>query len=343
MANLLANLFPDDNSRATPHAGGRFNLAAREAVGHKRSERGKAHPATTTQAVGCRNWVVSLPCPMRDRVAAGMRREEPDAGHCPGGDAVGRAGGKQTEDAYHSDAVRGRLGGAANGAGFISFEHGVHHGNRADGSFQSTPTNDVERHVFQRGGKRNHAKHGSGCRRRSGRILNELDFLLKPRLQRAEMRPRLQPRLFLKTMARRPNTKIQLERCHDEGNQTAGHHQRATRAGVRGVDGFEAAQPVHWRTGENQFQARRDVQLLRRLHRGHQFGNQPARSHRAGVAFPNWPLETWSDITITLAPMPGGKTKLSFLQTGVPAKDYAAKNKGWRTHYWEPLKRYLEG
>ncbi len=38
----------------------------------------------------------------------------------------------------------------------------------------------------------------------------------------------------------------------------------------------------------------------------------------------------------------GGKTRLDFSHVGVPANDYAEKNRGWRTHYWQPLKRYLE-
>src|SRR5208337_866487 len=56
----------------------------------------------------------------------------------------------------------------------------------------------------------------------------------------------------------------------------------------------------------------------------------------------NWPRETWSVVTFKLSKLSGGKTKLSFTQVGVPAGDYAAKNDGWRTHYWQPLKRYLE-
>jgi uncharacterized protein YndB with AHSA1/START domain len=56
----------------------------------------------------------------------------------------------------------------------------------------------------------------------------------------------------------------------------------------------------------------------------------------------NWPEETWSIVSFKLAAKAGGRTELRFTQTGVPAGDYARKNKGWRTHYWEPLKRYLE-
>jgi len=55
-----------------------------------------------------------------------------------------------------------------------------------------------------------------------------------------------------------------------------------------------------------------------------------------------WPKGTYSIVTFALSKMAGGKTRLSFTQTGVPAGDYARKNAGWRTHYWEPLKAYLE-
>jgi uncharacterized protein YndB with AHSA1/START domain len=56
----------------------------------------------------------------------------------------------------------------------------------------------------------------------------------------------------------------------------------------------------------------------------------------------NWPRETWSVVVFKLSKLASGKTKLSFTHVGVPAGDYEAKNKGWRTHYWEPLKKFLE-
>jgi uncharacterized protein YndB with AHSA1/START domain len=56
----------------------------------------------------------------------------------------------------------------------------------------------------------------------------------------------------------------------------------------------------------------------------------------------SWPKETWSVIVINLTRIAGNKTKLSFNQTGVPANDYKEKYNGWRTHYWERLKKYLE-
>jgi uncharacterized protein YndB with AHSA1/START domain len=57
----------------------------------------------------------------------------------------------------------------------------------------------------------------------------------------------------------------------------------------------------------------------------------------------DWPEGTYSIVTFALTAKPGGKTGLRFSQVGVPANDYASKNKGWRTHYWEPLKRFLQG
>lgn len=56
----------------------------------------------------------------------------------------------------------------------------------------------------------------------------------------------------------------------------------------------------------------------------------------------NWPAGFYSIVTFALAAKPGGRTELRFSQVGVPANDYAKKNQGWRTHYWEPLKRFLE-
>jgi uncharacterized protein YndB with AHSA1/START domain len=55
----------------------------------------------------------------------------------------------------------------------------------------------------------------------------------------------------------------------------------------------------------------------------------------------NWPKVTYSIVAFKLSKAAGGRTTLRFTQVGVPANDYLDKNKGWRTHYWEPLKRYL--
>lgn len=49
-----------------------------------------------------------------------------------------------------------------------------------------------------------------------------------------------------------------------------------------------------------------------------------------------------NDAACLFAKRPGGRIQLRFTQVGVPARDYARKNQGWRTHYWQPLKRFLE-
>ncbi len=56
-----------------------------------------------------------------------------------------------------------------------------------------------------------------------------------------------------------------------------------------------------------------------------------------------WPEGHFSVVTFALSAKAGAATQLHFTQIGVPANDYAEKNKGWRTHYWEPLKKFLEG
>lgn len=56
----------------------------------------------------------------------------------------------------------------------------------------------------------------------------------------------------------------------------------------------------------------------------------------------DWPRGTFSIVTFALARAAGGKTRLSFTQAGVPASDFNDKSSGWRTHYWKPLKAYLE-
>jgi activator of HSP90 ATPase len=55
-----------------------------------------------------------------------------------------------------------------------------------------------------------------------------------------------------------------------------------------------------------------------------------------------WPKGFYSVVTFALSGSAGGKTKLRFTQLGVPAGDFKAKSDGWRTHYWEPLKKYLK-
>jgi activator of HSP90 ATPase len=55
----------------------------------------------------------------------------------------------------------------------------------------------------------------------------------------------------------------------------------------------------------------------------------------------NWPKGTYSIVSFILKRKTSEKTELTFVQAGVPAGDYADKCKGWKTHYWEPLKAFL--
>jgi len=54
-----------------------------------------------------------------------------------------------------------------------------------------------------------------------------------------------------------------------------------------------------------------------------------------------WPKGTYSIVTFELKRKGPRKTELRFSQCGVPAIDYAEKQQGWRTHYWEPLSAFL--
>jgi activator of HSP90 ATPase len=55
-----------------------------------------------------------------------------------------------------------------------------------------------------------------------------------------------------------------------------------------------------------------------------------------------WPDGHYSIVTFVLSKKSSCRTQLHFTQVGVPANDYADKNRGWRTHYWQPLKKFLE-
>ncbi len=72
-------------------------------------------------------------------------------------------------------------------------------------------------------------------------------------------------------------------------------------------------------------------------------GIAAGQTHRAGVAVAELAQGDLYIVTFKLSKAAGGRTTLRFSQVGVPANDYRDKNKGWRTHYWVPLKRYLEG
>ena len=68
---------------------------------------------------------------------------------------------------------------------------------------------------------------------------------------------------------------------------------------------------------------------------------EPARRIVQAWRSRGWPPGHFSIVMFELAKRPGGRTQLRFTQVGVPANDYAKKNQGWRTHYWQPLKRFL--
>jgi activator of HSP90 ATPase len=55
-----------------------------------------------------------------------------------------------------------------------------------------------------------------------------------------------------------------------------------------------------------------------------------------------WPEGYYSIVTFALSKKSRGATQLHFTQIGIPSGDYAKKNRGWKFHYWEPLKRFLE-
>jgi len=55
----------------------------------------------------------------------------------------------------------------------------------------------------------------------------------------------------------------------------------------------------------------------------------------------DWPRGFYSVVTFALTPAGRGRTKLRFTHLGVPSSDFKDKSGGWKSHYWEPLKRYL--
>lgn len=56
----------------------------------------------------------------------------------------------------------------------------------------------------------------------------------------------------------------------------------------------------------------------------------------------DWPKGAYSIASFTLASAKGGKTKLSFVHTGVPDSKAKGITAGWKSHYWEPLKASLQ-
>lgn len=56
----------------------------------------------------------------------------------------------------------------------------------------------------------------------------------------------------------------------------------------------------------------------------------------------DWPEGHLSTATFDLAKAPGGATKLTFTQSGVPENEHAHMKTGWPEHYWVPMKKMLE-
>ena len=55
----------------------------------------------------------------------------------------------------------------------------------------------------------------------------------------------------------------------------------------------------------------------------------------------HWPDGHYSQVTFALEEIDGG-TRLSFLQTGVPAACYDGISQGWHDYYWTSMKELLE-
>ena len=55
----------------------------------------------------------------------------------------------------------------------------------------------------------------------------------------------------------------------------------------------------------------------------------------------DWPKGHFSRVSLKLTRTKSG-TKLTFIQTGVPAEQYADIKQGWVDFYWKPLKKLLE-
>ncbi len=55
-----------------------------------------------------------------------------------------------------------------------------------------------------------------------------------------------------------------------------------------------------------------------------------------------WPKDAWSIATFKLKGAPGGKSKLTFTQTGVPRASLKDITAGWKSHYWDAIKAHLK-
>lgn len=54
-----------------------------------------------------------------------------------------------------------------------------------------------------------------------------------------------------------------------------------------------------------------------------------------------WPDDHFSICTFSFLQI-GNKTKLNFLQTGIPEHKVASLKEGWKQYYWTPMKEYLK-
>jgi activator of HSP90 ATPase len=57
--------------------------------------------------------------------------------------------------------------------------------------------------------------------------------------------------------------------------------------------------------------------------------------------YSDWPEGHYSQATFLLEEVKG-KTRLTFIQTGVPEEHYDDIAQGWHDYYWEPMKELLE-
>lgn len=55
-----------------------------------------------------------------------------------------------------------------------------------------------------------------------------------------------------------------------------------------------------------------------------------------------WPEGHYSVVSFRLSALGPKRTRLDFVQIGVPAGDVKAKSAGWKEHYWTRLKSMLE-
>jgi activator of HSP90 ATPase len=65
-----------------------------------------------------------------------------------------------------------------------------------------------------------------------------------------------------------------------------------------------------------------------------------------GKVVQSWRMDDWPEGHFSKATFQfeesDGKTKLTFVQTGVPEEFYEDIKQGWRDYYWEPMKEMLE-